>query len=357
MRSFVLFAGVAFGSLSVENGSRQRMVDEINSMPGVTWKAGFSPRFATGSMADLLGVLPNNKQHLIEAIDRGDVKMVHATENFAPPDSFDSETNWPACASIIGDITDQSNCGCCWAFGPSGAASDRMCIATMAKDLSLTLSPQDLCFCSSSSGCGGGFPDSAWSYIQRTGIVTGGQYNNTEGPTKNLCSAFSLPHCHHHGPQGSDPYPDEGSAGCPSQSSPRCPKACDSAASAPHNVFATDKYKYTGTISTYSTEAAIQQAIMTDGPIAAAFTVYADFENYVSGVYKHVTGSAVGGHAVRIVGWGLDGTVKYWKIANSWNPYWGEKGYFRMIRGTNEGGIEDECTSSSTGAKWVGPTL
>ena len=31
----------------------------------------------------------------------------------------------------------------------------------------------------------------------------------------------------------------------------------------------------------------IQNAIMTDGPVEAAFTVYADFENYVSGVYQH----------------------------------------------------------------------
>ena len=47
-----------------------------------------------------------------------------------PPDSFDSETNWPQCADIIGDIRDQSDCGCCWAFGAASAASDRMCIGT-----------------------------------------------------------------------------------------------------------------------------------------------------------------------------------------------------------------------------------
>jgi len=31
---------------------------------------------------------------------------------------------------VIGDIRDQSNCGCCWAFAGASAASDRMCIAT-----------------------------------------------------------------------------------------------------------------------------------------------------------------------------------------------------------------------------------
>ena len=44
-------------------------------------------------------------------------------------------------------------------------------------------------------------------------------------------------------------------------------------------------------------------------------------------LYRHATGDEEGGHAVRIVGWGVDGGVKYWKVANSWNPYWGEKGY------------------------------
>jgi len=33
-----------------------------------------------------------------------------------------------------------------------------------------------------------------------------------------------------------------------------------------------------------------------------AFTVYADFESYKSGVYVHKSGSALGGHAVKIIG-------------------------------------------------------
>jgi hypothetical protein len=96
----------------------------------------------------------------------------------------------------------------------------------------------------------------------------------------------------------------------------------------------------------------IQQAIMAGGPMEVAFTVYADFENYASGIYHHVTGGSVGGHAVKVVGWGVEGGVQYWKIANSWNPYWGEKGYFRIRRGTNEGGIEDQAVASAPDAKW-----
>ena len=61
----------------------------------------------------------------------------------------------------------------------------------------------------------------------------------------------------------------------------------------------------------------------------------------------------MGGHAIKIVGWGTDPTGgDYWKVANSWNPYWGENGYFRIRRGTDECGIEDQVTANDAHAKW-----
>jgi hypothetical protein len=47
-------------------------------------------------------------------------------------------------------------------------------------------------------------------------------------------------------------------------------------------------------------------------------------------------------------------SVQTLKVANSWNPYWGEKGYFRIIRGDakGNGGIEDGVTGSPASAKW-----
>jgi len=160
-----------------------------------------------------------------------------------------------------------------------------------------------------------------------------------------------MPHCHHHGPQGSDPYPAEGEAGCPSQQSAPASSKCDANATAPHNDFANDKYYFTGdTVTATNGIESIQQAIMAGGPMEVAFTVYSDFENYASGIYHHVTGDSVGGHAVKVVGWGSEGGVKYWKIANSWNPYWGEKGYFRIKFG--EGGIDDTAIGSDPAAKW-----
>merc|ERR1719263_1224142 len=92
---------------------------------------------------------------------------------------------------------------------------------------------------------------------------------------------------------------------------------------------------------------------MEGGPVETAFHVYSDFEDYSSGIYHQVKGEAVGGHAVRIVGWGSEQGVKYWKVANSWNAYWGEQGYFRIKRGENECSIEGVGgTAASNTAVW-----
>ena len=87
---------------------------------------------------------------------------------------------------------------------------------------------------------------------------------------------------------------------------------------------------------------AIQKEIMTHGPVEVGFFVFSDFRLYKSGVYQksaNATGPE-GGHAVKALGWGTEDGVPYWIIANSWSPAWGDGGFFKIIRGTNECGIE-----------------
>lgn len=48
----------------------------------------------------------------------------------------------------------------------------------------------------------------------------------------------------------------------------------------------------------------------------------------------------MGGHAVKIIGWGVENNTPYWLIANSWNEGWGENGLFKILRGSNHVGIE-----------------
>merc|ERR1712129_168145 len=45
-------------------------------------------------------------------------------------------------------------------------------------------------------------------------------------------------------------------------------------------------------------------------------TVMEDFMNYKSGIYKYAEGNALGGHAVKIVGWGKDLNQFFWIVQN-----------------------------------------
>lgn len=50
-------------------------------------------------------------------------------------------------------------------------------------------------------------------------------------------------------------------------------------------------------------------------------------------------------HSIIIVGWGEEKGVKFWICANSYSTDWGEEGYFRIRRGTNDFGIESNPTA------------
>uniref|UniRef100_A0A0E0PKI3 Peptidase C1A papain C-terminal domain-containing protein n=1 Tax=Oryza rufipogon TaxID=4529 RepID=A0A0E0PKI3_ORYRU len=77
-----------------------------------------------------------------------------------------------------------------------------------------------------------------------------------------------------------------------------------------------------------------------------------DFAHYKSGVYKHITGGMMGGHAVKLIGWGTtDAGEDYWLLANQWNRGWGDDGYFKIIRGTNECGIEEDVVAGMPSTK------
>ena len=51
----------------------------------------------------------------------------------------------------------------------------------------------------------------------------------------------------------------------------------------------------------------------------------------ITGVYQHTSGHMLGGHAIRILGWGTEEGTPYWIVANSWNTDWGDKGTCNTI--------------------------
>jgi cathepsin B len=66
-----------------------------------------------------------------------------------------------------------------------------------------------------------------------------------------------------------------------------------------------------------------------------------------------MTGAPLGGHAVKMIGWGVEdynnNLIPYWICVNSWNNLWGEGGTFRILRGSNECGIESSCVAGEAG--------
>jgi len=183
--------------------------------------------------------------------------------------------------------------------------------------------------CGLSMGCNGGQPTSAWKWFAATGVTTGGDFGNVDGSS---CNPYPFMACSHH--VETDKYPD-----CPSDeySTPKCTSECLDGKYG--KDYKDDKVKAKSAFSLKG-EDQMMQELSTNGPVTAAFTVYEDFTSYTSGVYQHKTGKQLGGHAIEIVGYGVEDGVKFWKVKNSWNDSWGDGGFFKILRGSNECGIE-----------------
>ncbi|RCN47338.1 papain family cysteine protease, partial [Ancylostoma caninum] len=247
------------------------------------------------------------------------------------PESFDARDQWPYCPSLK-SIRDQANCGSCWAVSSAEAMSDRVCIASEGSKKVL-LSADDLLTCCSECGygCDGGWPIMAWHYFVEKGICTGGAYGE-----KDVCKPYEISPCGHHKNETYYGECDEDAK------TPKCVRKCQDGYPRTYKddkIFGKSAYSLPNSVS------AIQRDIMKNGPVVAAFTVYSDFMQYRSGIYKHTAGGEVGGHAVKIIGWGTEKDVPYWIIANSWNSDWGEDGFFRMIRGENDCEIEENIVA------------
>jgi cathepsin B len=232
----------------------------------------------------------------------------------ALPTNFDARTQWPGC---VNTILDQGECGSCWDFCSVESFANRMCITGEASG-SVIVSPEPILECSR-YGCGGGQPKTAWNYLINTGGTT----------CTSLCKSGCAPYDSYDG------------------TSPSCHSGkCDSGSAYPVVYYAGS---YTA-ISNRITD--IQNALYSNGPLQACFNVYNNFYTYFSmhpqGVYTSASGSLVGGHCVKLIGWGVEGSQDYWLFANSWGTDWADSGFFKMARGINLCGIEDSVSEGFT---------
>jgi cathepsin B len=239
------------------------------------------------------------------------------------PESFDARTAWPECESVINHVRDQSNCGSCWAHGTTEALNDRICIASGGAFTTL-LSVSDTTACCNfvqcqSMGCNGGQVGSPWNWFQKKGVATGGDFGST-----GTCYNYTMDQCAHH-------VTDPSLKSCDDivQVSPTCSKTCPDDST---RTYGDDKHFSTSSYNVRGVED-IKADIQKYGTVTSAFTVYEDFLTYKSGVYQHTTGSALGGHAIKTIGWGTENGEDYWLCVNSWNNTWGDMGTFKILMG------------------------
>jgi len=273
-------------------------INDLNSQ-NLPWTAGINPRFISLTYKDVKKML-KTRLNIGGSIEEGNKN--NAPSNDVPKE-FDARKQWPNC---IHRILDQGQCGSCWAFGASEALSDRFCIKSNGT-VNVILSPQSLVSCDweGNMGCNGGIPQLAWEYMELAGLPTLSCVPYLSGDGKNH----------------------------------ECTHKCEDG-----ETFK-KYYAKPGTQRTHRSAASIQESIFADGPLEGAFEVYSDFMQYKSGVYvKSKTASFLGGHAIKILGWGNDqkSGLDYWIVANSWGTTWGMSGYFYIQRGTNMCGIDHD---------------
>ncbi|CAL9116448.1 unnamed protein product [Musa acuminata var. zebrina] len=297
------------------------IIQKINANPNAGWKASMNSRFENytiGQFKHILGVKPMPHNEVM------DIPTKTYTKSLKLPKQFDARTAWPQCSTIGRILDQQGHCGSCWAFGAVESLSDRFCVHF---GMNISLSVNDLLSCCGfmcGDGCDGGYPIRAWRYFVENGVVT------------DEC----------------DPYFDDiGCAhpGCvPLYPTPQCAKKCQ----VKNLLWDESKHFAVNAYRVKSDPPAIMTEVYTNGPVEVSFTVYEDFAHYKSGVYKHLTGDEIGGHAVKLIGWGTsDEGEDYWLLANQWNRGWGDDGYFKISRGTNECGIEEDVVAGMPASK------
>ncbi|KAM4628275.1 dipeptidyl peptidase 1-like [Polymixia lowei] len=279
----------------------QDFIDSINSKQS-SWKAAHYPehdtftledwRYRTGGPASQIPIR---------------VRATHVTAHVKMATALPEHWDWRDVGGVnfVSPVRNQGSCGSCYSFATMGMLEARIRILTNNSDTPILSSQQVLSCSQYSQGCKGGFPYLIGKYIQDFGIVDE--------------SCF--------------PYTGKDSP-CTT------PQTCS-------RLYTAD-YSYVGGFYGGCSETAMMQELVDNGPISVAFMVYPDFTYYREGIYYHtelreaINPFQLTSHAVLLVGYGHCNVTgqNYWIVKNSWGSHWGDKGFFRIRRGTDECAIE-----------------
>jgi cathepsin F len=218
-----------------------------------------------------------------------DAAVLPALDTSKLPTSFD----WREQGAVT-PVKNQGTCGSCWAFATVAGIEGANFVQT--KKL-VSLSEQELVDCDTTDkGCGGGLPSNALKYLQSNGL----------------------------GEEAEEDYSYKGRNG-----------QCE-AAKKSEKVFIDAWQVVDG-----KDEDQLAAAVVKYGPLAIGInaTPMQWYRGGIADPFTMLCNPQRLDHGVTIVGFGQEGDKKYWIIKNSWGTTWGEKGYYRIIRGKGKCGL------------------
>lgn len=217
--------------------------------------------------------------------------------DYISPIGLGSSKDWSGVYTT--SVRDQGYCGSCWAFSASEQIeSDAIRAGGWSKTW---LSPEQLVDCDNrSSGCNGGWPENAYSYVQKAGGIE---------------ADSTYPYSAYNGRSGS----------CKANSK-----------------------NFKVSVQSYHTvkgETNMANHVLGTGPLAVCVDA-STWSSYRGGIMSSCGRNV--NHAVQAVG--VD-TSSYWKVRNSWGKTWGESGYIRLKYGQNTCNIAYDASYTSSKKK------
>lgn len=117
--------------------------------------------------------------------------------------------------------------------------------------------------------------------------------------------------------------------------------------------FRADNHRYIGGFSGAMPDTdEMMQELHEKGPLVISINLEPSLTYYKGGIYTSVPLSenadedAMNKQDVLLVGYGEEHGKKYWIAQNSFGEQWGEQGFFRILRGRNEAGIESVAVAA-----------
>jgi C1A family cysteine protease len=273
----------SFQFIHDQNAKQKSYVLEVNEFADLTVQEFTSQYF--GFQAPALG-------KSLRGASSVPLKGAQQYSGKALPDSVD----WVAQGAVT-PVKHQGTCGSCWAFASTGAVEGAWFIATRNLE---SLSEQQLIDCvrtDVTKGCQGGSSGDSFKYYKTNAAYTEQSYTYAAVDTQ-ACS--------------------NGTVGIP--------------AGAVASYVEVEKDNVNALM-----EAVSQQ------PVTVVLNAgSAPWKAYKSGIIimgadcPDLRSDSVGNHVVLVVGYGTDNGTDYWKVKNSWGADWGEEGYVRIERNSNQ---------------------